>query len=120
VASTNLLTPASLLVAHWLRMVSGETLFAVVAVPSSRVVSTSNANTAASSARQLIQFGIEATLARVPIALAGWCLDESAFVWVQLVVWWPSWLFGWLVVVIVNRCFDSQQLISRAGWKRVA
>ena len=51
---------------------SSLTLFAVVTVPAGGVVSTVQADAAALAARQFVQLIVEATLASVQIAIAGW------------------------------------------------
>lgn len=51
---------------------SSLTLFAVVTVPAGGVVSTVQADAAAFAARQFVQLIVEATLASVQIAIAGW------------------------------------------------
>lgn len=64
------LTLASFLVAHGFRVVARETFLAIVTMAAGSVVPTARAHASAALARKSIQFGVKATLARVPIAVA--------------------------------------------------
>lgn len=71
------LTSACLFVGDWLRRISVESLFAVMAMSSGCIVSTIHTNSTRNTTRKLVQLQIETTASGMSVAVAGWNGNKS-------------------------------------------